>query len=127
MHTNNNFLEKANAPLQQVSNRAARIVSRTTGNMTMVLKKLHWFPVKQRIEFKILVLFCFRMVLHTSISNASSVVNHFIGRHHLGVCSVPLLKVYLSWKSRSSVGVPQLEVTVLLRGVDSPETFVIEI
>jgi hypothetical protein len=32
------------------------------------------------------------------------------------VCSVPQLKVYLSWKSRSSVGVPQLEVSVLLCG-----------
>jgi hypothetical protein len=32
-------------------------------------------------------------------------------------CSVPHLKVYLSWKSRSSVGVPQLEVSVLLRGI----------
>jgi hypothetical protein len=32
-------------------------------------------------------------------------------------CSVPQLKVYLSWKSRSSVGVPQLEVSVLLSGI----------
>jgi hypothetical protein len=29
---------------------------------------------------------------------------------------VPQLKVYLSWKSRYSVGVPQLEVSVLLSG-----------
>jgi hypothetical protein len=33
------------------------------------------------------------------------------------VCSVSQLKVYLSWKSRSSVGVPQLEGSVLLRGI----------
>jgi hydrogenase/urease accessory protein HupE len=31
--------------------------------------------------------------------------------------SVSQLKVYLSWKSRSSVGVPQLEVSVLISGI----------
>jgi hypothetical protein len=30
------------------------------------------------------------------------------------VCSVPQLKVCLSWKSRSSVGFPQLEIGVYL-------------
>jgi hypothetical protein len=35
----------------------------------------------------------------------------------VNACSVPQLKVYLSWKSCSSGGVPQLEVSALLCGI----------
>ena len=44
--------------LKLIQNAAARIVTRTSkcNHITPVLKSLHWLPVKQRIEFKILLL-----------------------------------------------------------------------
>ena len=44
--------------LQLIQNAAARIVTRTSkcNHNTPVIKSLHWLPVKQRIEFKILLL-----------------------------------------------------------------------
>ena len=44
--------------LQHVQNVAARVVSRTKKyeHITPVLNQLHWLPVKQRIQFKILIL-----------------------------------------------------------------------
>lgn len=55
--------QKTIAPLQMIQNRAARIVSRTKkrDHITPVLKDLHWLPVKERIEFKIL-LQCYKVV-----------------------------------------------------------------
>ncbi len=54
-------------PLQRVLNTAARIVSlrRKCDHITPVLKDLHWLPVKQRIDFKIL-LFTFKCVHGTA-------------------------------------------------------------
>ena len=44
--------------LQKIQNAAARIVTRTkpTEHITPVLKQLHWLPVTQRIDFKLLAL-----------------------------------------------------------------------
>ena len=44
--------------LQRVQNMAARIVTKTRkhDHITPVLRDLHWLPVKQRIDFKILTL-----------------------------------------------------------------------
>lgn len=44
--------------LQRVQNSAARIVTRPppTDHVTQALQKLHWFPVKCHIGFKILIL-----------------------------------------------------------------------
>ena len=44
--------------LQYVENDAARLLTRTGKyeHITRILKELHWIPVDQRIEFKILVL-----------------------------------------------------------------------
>ncbi len=44
--------------LQQVQNTAARVVTRTSkyDHITPVLKSLHWLPVSQRIQFKILLI-----------------------------------------------------------------------
>ena len=43
--------------LQTLQNTAARIITRTSRyeHMTPVLKELHWLPVSQRVEFKILL------------------------------------------------------------------------
>ena len=44
--------------LQRIQNTAARIIMRTRkyDHITPVLKQLHWLPISQRIEFKILLL-----------------------------------------------------------------------
>ena len=48
--------KKTVAPLQRVQNAAARVVSRTRkrDHITPVLRSLHWLPIRQRIDFKIL-------------------------------------------------------------------------
>ena len=42
--------------LQKIQNHAARLVTKTPGNMhlTLVLKHLHWLPIRQRVEYKLL-------------------------------------------------------------------------
>ena len=42
--------------LQHVQNTAARIITRTSrhSHITPVLKKLHWLPVKYRVQYKVL-------------------------------------------------------------------------
>ena len=49
---------KLTAKLQRVQNTAARIVTKTSRShsISAVLKQLHWLPVKQRIQYKILTL-----------------------------------------------------------------------
>ena len=44
--------------LQQIQNSAARLIERTKrrDHITPVLKKLHWLPIKSRINFKIILL-----------------------------------------------------------------------
>ena len=46
------------AKLQRVQNTAARIVTRSSKHqsITAILKKLHWLPIKERIQFKIITL-----------------------------------------------------------------------
>ena len=49
--------------LQKIQNFAARVISGTSRNshITPVLRALHWLPVKQRIQYKIIVL-AFQMI-----------------------------------------------------------------
>ena len=49
--------EKITSHLQRVQNMAARIIIRTSkgDHIKPVLKQLHWMPVKQRIEYKVLI------------------------------------------------------------------------
>jgi hypothetical protein len=44
--------------LQRVQNSAARIVTKTSrySHIKPILKMLHWLPIKQRIDFKVLLL-----------------------------------------------------------------------
>lgn len=44
-------------PLQRMQNQAARMLTRTprTDHITPVLRELHWLPVKERADFKLLV------------------------------------------------------------------------
>ena len=50
--------KKSIRQLQLIQNAAARVLTRTkkVDHITPVLKSLHWLPVKQRIDFKILML-----------------------------------------------------------------------
>ena len=43
-------------PLQSIQNIAARIITKTRkyDHITPILRKLHWLPIKSRIEFKII-------------------------------------------------------------------------
>ena len=53
--------DKALKMMQRQQNRAARIITHTPkfSHITGVLKNLHWLPIKERIEFKILMS-CFK-------------------------------------------------------------------
>ena len=53
--------QKSVKQLQRLQNRAARILSLTSkfSHITPVLKDLHWLPVEQRIQFKVLLM-CFK-------------------------------------------------------------------
>lgn len=44
-------------PLQRLQNHSARILTRTrkTDHITPVLRELHWLPIKERVDFKLLV------------------------------------------------------------------------
>ena len=55
--TSNCIIDK----LQKTQNRAARLITRTKkyDHITPVLKTLHWLPVKQRIEYKTLLI-CYK-------------------------------------------------------------------
>ncbi|KAF7651872.1 hypothetical protein LDENG_00104180 [Lucifuga dentata] len=52
------FLKKALRQLQFVQNAAARVLTKTKKfeHITPILKSLHWLPVCQRIDFKVLLL-----------------------------------------------------------------------
>ena len=49
--------------LQKVENNAARHISRTTrsARVTPMLHSLHWIPIEQKIEYKLL---CFKIISH---------------------------------------------------------------
>ena len=64
------------AKLQRVQNTAARILTGHSryNHITPVLKSLHWLPVPQRIEFKIIVI-VFKAVHHTAPVYIQELVN----------------------------------------------------
>jgi len=51
-------LDLIDIKLQKIQNTAARIVTRSkySDHITPILKKLHWLPIKERIDFKVLCL-----------------------------------------------------------------------
>ena len=65
--------------LQKIQNHAARLVTKTPGNMhiTPVLKHLHWLPIRQRIEYKLL-LHVYRALSGQGPSNMSDLVQQYI-------------------------------------------------
>ena len=65
--------------LQKIQNHAARLVTKTPGTMhiTPVLKHLHWFPIRQRIEYKLL-LHVYRALSGQGPSYMSDLVQQYI-------------------------------------------------
>ncbi|KAI0235626.1 hypothetical protein LSAT2_013862 [Lamellibrachia satsuma] len=68
--------------LQMIQNSAARLITGThrRDHITPVLFSLHWLPVSQRIEFKLL-LFVFRAVHRSSLPSVSVIASDFIHTH----------------------------------------------
>ena len=83
------LLDTRTAPLQQIQNIAAGIVScsKPQDNITLVLKSLHWLPIKPRIRFKVLLM-SYRAVKKLSSSYLCDLVDPDIkerdlcSRHH---------------------------------------------
>ena len=65
--------------LQKIQNHAARLVTKTPGNMhlTLVLKHLHWLPIRQRVEYKLL-LHVYRALSGQGPSCMSDLVHQYI-------------------------------------------------
>ena len=65
--------------LQKIQNHAARLVTKTPGNMHIipVLKHLHWLPIRQRIEYKPL-LHVYRTLSGQGPSYMSDLVQQYI-------------------------------------------------
>ncbi|XDV31632.1 hypothetical protein PO909_002599 [Leuciscus waleckii] len=101
--------------LQYIQNSAARLLThtRTRDHITPVLKNLHWLPVPQRIQFKILLL------THKALYNqAPSYLTDLLHRHNPSRClrssnanflTLPPRTKHRTWGDRAfSVAAPNL-------------------
>ena len=70
--------------LRRLQNSAARIVSRTRKyeHITPVLIKLHWLPIKFRIQFKVLLLVC-KALNRLALKYIKELLVPYKPRHHL--------------------------------------------
>ena len=70
--------------LQKVQNAAARIVtkSRKYDHITPVLKSLHWLPIRQRIDFKVMTI-CFKCLHGLAPQYLSELVSWYVPRRSL--------------------------------------------
>lgn len=80
--------------LQLIQNAAARILTRTSkfDHITPILKSLHWLPVKQRIQFKILLI-TFKAVNGLAPTYISDIIPHYHPTRFLRSSSQSLLSV----------------------------------
>ena len=71
--------QKSVKQLQRLQNRAARILSLTSkfSHITPVLKDLHWLPVEQRIQFKVLLM-CFKSLRGLAPPYLSELITPYI-------------------------------------------------
>ena len=78
--------------LQLIQNNAARLITRTRGteHITPILKKLHWLPVKYRIEYKLLLL-CFKALNGIAPSYLTSMLSLYVPKRNLRSASKNLL------------------------------------
>ena len=84
--------------LQAIQNAAARVVTGTKkfDHITPVLRDLHWFPVRQRIKYKLAmtVYKCLRGLAPTYLADDCLAISAIAGKRHLrsartGTLSVP--------------------------------------
>ena len=70
--------EKSLRKLQIVQNRAARLITRTPrrSHITPVLAELHWLPVRERIQFKLLLL-TFKSYHRLGPSYLNDIIQHY--------------------------------------------------
>ena len=80
--------------LQNVQNAAARVVTRTRkyDHIKPVLKQLHWLPVSQRIDYKILLL-TFKALNGQAPSYITELLKPYVPTRNLRSSSKNLLKV----------------------------------
>ena len=99
--------------LQHIQNTAARVItlSRKSCHITPILKELHWLPVSQRIDFKLM------LIVHKSLNNIapiyiSELLKVYTPSRNLLSSNMSLLKEPTSkrtWGDRSfSVAAPRL-------------------
>ena len=88
------------ARLQKLQNAAARIVSLTSrrSHITPILQNLHWLPVKERINFKILLL-VYHIINETAPEYNRSLLIKYQPTRTLRSSSSGLLQIPLSKKS----------------------------
>ena len=79
--------------LQRLQNRAARIITHTPRHhhISGVRKELHWLPVKERIEYKVLLL-CFKALKGLAPSYLSDLLEWYVPPRSLRSTSKNLLK-----------------------------------
>ncbi|XP_064622341.1 uncharacterized protein LOC135484636 [Lineus longissimus] len=85
--------EQSLRKLQLVQNRAARLVTRTNrrAHITPVLPELHWLPVRERIQFK-LILLTYKVYHHLAPNYLNDLLEHYTPPRSLRSGSMDLLK-----------------------------------
>ena len=87
--------------LQRIVNAAARIVSKTKrfDHVTPVLHQLHWLPIEERTDFKVLLL-TFRAYHQTAPEYINELVTKYVPSRHLRSPTGTLLTVQKSRTKR---------------------------
>ena len=108
--------------LQKVHNNAARLISRTAkfDHISPVLHTLHWLPVNQRIEYKLLLL-AFKSVNNDGLSYLSDLLKFYIPSRQLRSSSYTRLVSGLCSMELSSDLTPsfQLYISLLIGSTDA--------
>ena len=88
--------------LQKVQNNAASLICRTpkSDHISPVLNTLHWLPVEQRIEYKLLLLAC-KSVNNDGTSYLSDLLKFYIPSRQLRSSSDSRLLCILSFRLKS--------------------------
>ena len=86
--------DKSLKKLQRLQNWAARIITFTGkyDHISGVRKDLHWLPIKERIEFKILM-FCFKALNGLAPTYVSQMIKRYVPARALRSGSLDLLEI----------------------------------
>ena len=117
--------------LQRVQNAAARLITKTRkhDHITAVLINLHWLPIKQRIEYKLLLL-TFRSLHGLAASYLSDLLIRYEPTRPLRsadahLLEVPRYRLRTQGEKEFSSAAPWLwnNLPLALRATDSPSSF----